>query len=63
MYDNRMNLLERAKQAEAIKAQVWKLYKELVPKRRTLTEIADQTGITKSRVHQIIQEKKKEKAK
>lgn len=56
-----MNLLQRAQIAEETKNKILKLYSELIPKHRSLKEIADIVGVSKSRVHQIIYGKKNKK--
>ena len=53
-----MNLMERAKKAEALKVKVFALYDELIPKHRTYTEIATLTGTTKANVCFILKGRK-----
>lgn len=58
-----MNLLERAKKSQKIIEQVHKLYNELVPQHRQMSEIAKVVGVSKSRVYQILNPNKKQKKK
>lgn len=54
-----MKLMDRAKESEEINAKVWRLWDQLILKRRTQVEIAKEVGITKSRVNQILKAGKK----
>lgn len=53
-----MNLLEVAQKSQKVHEKVMELWNELVPRHRSMAEIAKACGISKSRAYQIIKGRK-----